>query len=220
MKTRDRILQASLTLFNTQGERNVTTNHIAAHLNMSPGNLYYHFKNKNEIIYDLYLQYEALVDSNLKLPEDRPIVIQDKLVYLKAIFQGLWDYRFIHRDLQHLLLNNDALHQRYHLFFKRCLHQSQAIFKRIREANIIEASDEELSTLSLNTWILVTSWFGFLHTNLLVKNTTEESQELLEAGIFQVFALERPYLTEAYRQPVADLAASLGPSLDELAMLK
>lgn len=39
--TRDRILQASLHLFNTQGERNITTNHIASHLGMSPGNLYY-----------------------------------------------------------------------------------------------------------------------------------------------------------------------------------
>ncbi|HFH3479332.1 TetR/AcrR family transcriptional regulator, partial [Pseudomonas putida] len=38
--TRDRILQASLHLFNTQGERNITTNHIASHLGMSPGNLY------------------------------------------------------------------------------------------------------------------------------------------------------------------------------------
>ena len=49
-KTRDRIVEASLELFNAQGERSVTTNHIAAHLGMSPGNLYYHFRNKQAII--------------------------------------------------------------------------------------------------------------------------------------------------------------------------
>ena len=61
-KTRDRIVEASLELFNAQGERSVTTNHIAAHLGMSPGNLYYHFRNKQAIIAELFAQYEAQVD--------------------------------------------------------------------------------------------------------------------------------------------------------------
>ena len=119
MKTRDRIIQASKDLFNEQGERNVTTNHIASHLGISPGNLYYHFKNKQQIIYDIYLNYEKQVDEQLKLPEDRPLNINDKLMYLQSIFQGLWDYRFLHRDLQHLLEIDDDLHKRYNDFFKK-----------------------------------------------------------------------------------------------------
>ncbi len=39
LNTRQRIVQAALELFNQQGERQVTTNHIAAHLGISPGNL-------------------------------------------------------------------------------------------------------------------------------------------------------------------------------------
>lgn len=219
MKTRDRIIQASLDLFNEQGERNVTTNHIASHLGISPGNLYYHFKNKQQIIFDIYLEYEAKVDSNLQLPEGRDLTVNDKLIYLQAIFQGLWDYRFLHRDLQHLLQNDPDLHKRYNAFFKRCLSRTEMIFMALRSADIIAANDEELRALSLNTWILVTSWFGFMHTNLLVDNAQEESRELLNAGVYQIFALERPFLTEQYKEPVAAIAAQLGKSLDQLSAL-
>ncbi|HGY0963944.1 TPA: TetR/AcrR family transcriptional regulator, partial [Vibrio cholerae] len=54
MKTKDRIVHAALELFNQQGERNITTNHIAAHIEISPGNLYYHFRNKQEIVRDIF----------------------------------------------------------------------------------------------------------------------------------------------------------------------
>ena len=218
MKTRDRIIQASLDMFNEQGERNVTTNHIAAKLEISPGNLYYHFKNKQQIIFDIYLEYEAKVDENLQLPQDRQITVNDKLVYLQKIFQGLWDYRFLHRDLQHLLQNDPDLHKRYNTFFKRCLDRTEAIYLALRDANIIQANDDDIRAVALNTWILVTSWFGFMHTNLLVSEANEESRELLNAGIYQIFALERPYLTPEYIEPVAEISAKLGQSLDQLSV--
>ena len=60
-KTKDRILQISLQLFNERGERLVTTNHIAAELGISPGNLYYHFRNKQEIIKQLAQQYQVII---------------------------------------------------------------------------------------------------------------------------------------------------------------
>ncbi len=203
-------------MFNEQGERNVTTNHIAAKLGISPGNLYYHFKNKQQIIFDIYLEYETKVDTNLQVPSGRPLNINDKLLYLQRIFAGLWDYRFIHRDLQHLLQDDSELHKRYHVFFKRCLAVSEGIYFGLRDAKIIQCGDEEVKALALNTWILVTSWFGFMHSNLLIEKGQKESRELLNAGIYQIFSLERPYLTAAYRDPVAKLAAQLARPLDQM----
>jgi AcrR family transcriptional regulator len=102
LKTRERIIQESLALFNAQGERSVTTNHIAAHLGISPGNLYYHFRNKQAIIAELFALYESQVDTFLRRPEGRALTVQDKTFYLEALLAAMWHYRFLHRDLEHL----------------------------------------------------------------------------------------------------------------------
>jgi AcrR family transcriptional regulator len=216
MKTRDRILAAALELFNTQGERKVTTNHISAHLGMSPGNLYYHFKNKQEIIYELFLSYEKRVDTNLELPSDRKLTVEDKLNYLQKVFQGLWEYRFIHRDMEHLLLVEERLHSRYRDFFRRCQKNTEGIYQGLRNANIIVLDDRDLEGLALNTWIVVTSWFSFLQCNLLADKNESITLDMLKGGIYQIFQLERPYLSDEYRERVEVMQAAFIPKPDWL----
>jgi AcrR family transcriptional regulator len=216
MKTRDRILAAALELFNQQGERKVTTNHISAHLGMSPGNLYYHFKNKQEIIYELFLSYEERVDANLEVPTDRELTVEDKLNYLQKVFQGLWEYRFIHRDMEHLLLGEERLHSRYRDFFRRCQKNTEGIYQGLRNANIIVLDDRDLEGLALNTWIVVTSWFSFLQCNLLADKNESITLEMLKGGIYQIFQLERPYLSDEYRERVEAMQAAFIPKPDWL----
>lgn len=97
IKTSERIVQNSLELFNQQGERSISTNHIAAHMEISPGNLYYHFPNKQAIIAVLFSEYEALVESFLRPPQGRAATVEDKRYYLQELLDAMWRYRFAPR---------------------------------------------------------------------------------------------------------------------------
>ncbi|MCQ4294380.1 TetR/AcrR family transcriptional regulator [Pseudomonas stutzeri] len=189
-KTRDRIIEASLALFNAQGERNVTTNHIAAHLGISPGNLYYHFANKQAIVAELFGQYEARVDQFLRLPPAREVQVQDKALYLEALLDAMWDYRFLHRDLEGLLDADPEFAVRYQAFATRCLQHAQTIYQGFATAGILLADEMEIDALALNAWIVLTSWVRFLGTAGTGAGSGQLDRLHLRRGIYQVLALE------------------------------
>lgn len=200
IKTRERIVQNSLVLFNLQGERSVSTNHIAAHMEISPGNLYYHFPNKQAIIAVLFTEYEERVDSFLHPPLDRPATVEDKRFYLKALLAAMWDYRFLQRDLEHMLASDPALAERYRRFSAKCLRQAQAIYQGFVDAGILAMDAVQIESLTVNAWIVLTSWVRFLCT------TREQSAQLGEEaflrGVYQVLVLELGFVTPAARQAV------------------
>ena len=202
MKTRDRIIEASLQLFNEQGERAVTTNHIAAHLGMSPGNLYYHFRNKQQIIAELFERYAAEAEQNLALPEGRALDLDDKARYLETMGATMWRYRFMLRDLEHLLASDTELAARYRAFSRHALQAIEAIFQGTIDAGILDARHANAEVLALNSWLLMTSWVNFLCTTMLNDAQDDLTPQMLRRGVYQVLAQERGLLSEAARPGV------------------
>lgn len=207
IKTRDRIIEASLELFNQQGERNVTTNHIAAHLEISPGNLYYHFRNKSEIIAELFERYAVQVESFLKPPSGRAMTMDDKAFYLESLLHGMWHYRFIHRDLEHILDSDEALAQRYRQFARSALHSAQQIYLAFARAGILNITDELAETLAVNGLVMLTSWVRFVAT--VSERDEAITPEKLRRGVLQLVQLESAWVSEAYRAELDQLLARL-----------
>lgn len=101
MKTKDRILLGALELFNTHAASEVTTNNIARELKMSPGNLYFHFKNKEQIIRELFKRL-AQETSQIWKPQTKMAKKNEKIELVDFIDKNLelyWKYRFFHREL-------------------------------------------------------------------------------------------------------------------------
>ncbi len=107
-RTAERILEVTLELFNRFGEPNVSTTLISSELNISPGNLYYHYPAKEELVTALYNRYEtALHDLLGAAPGVHDV--EDAWFFMHTVFELVWEYRFLYRDLNDLLSKNRRL---------------------------------------------------------------------------------------------------------------
>lgn len=201
--TRERILQAALALFNQAGVPAVTTNHIAAHLQISPGNLYYHFRNRRMIVAELFDRYEAAVAGFLQLPRDRGVTLDDKAGYLEALLGSIWQYRFVQRNLEQLLDDDPELAERYCRFVERHLLSARAVYQGFVDAGLLQMTPSQVQDIALNAWIVITSWVRFLYTSGIRSDRLSEA--LLRRGVYQVLVLEEGFVADAARAGYAEL---------------
>ena len=212
LKTKDRILQISLQLFNERGERSVTTNHIAAELGISPGNLYYHFRNKQEIIKELMEQYQKETLDMLSLPDDRAVNVNDKIRYFQVLSSQLWAYRFLHRDVYHLIENNEDFRKIYPKFAGKVMQQGQKIYLAFVEAGLMQMTSSEIEALIINIWILLTNWTNFLYMSGHLSDSNHLDEKWIWQALRQKVFLEGPYLRGESRETYERLLESFGSS--------
>ena len=193
-QTRQRILDASLAMFNAQGEPNVTTNHIADELEISPGNLYYHFRNKDDIIEQLFAGYEARMDAALAAPEGRLPGLEDIWLQLHLVFECIWDYRFLYRDLVDILTRNRRLRMRFARILKRADERAHAVMRGLLQAGIMRASADELNAAATNILVLATFWL-----NYAAARGEHDERKSIRDGIVQVMLSIAPFLRDAER---------------------
>ncbi len=193
-QTRQRILDASLAMFNTQGEPNVTTNHIADELEISPGNLYYHFRNKDDIIEQLFARFEERMDAALAAPEGRLPGLEDIWLQLHLVFEAIWDYRFLYRDLVEILSRNRRLRLRFARILRRADEQAHAVMRGLSQAGVMRASGDELAATATNVLVIATFWLNYASAR-----GDKDEHAAIRAGIVQVMMLLAPFLRDAER---------------------
>ncbi|MCY1485605.1 Bacterial transcriptional repressor [compost metagenome] len=142
------------------------------------------------------------------------MAIEDKTFYLEALLAAMWDYRFLHRDLEHLLETDAELAAGYRQFAQRCLSHATAIYQGFVEAGILLMNPAQIEALALNSWIIMTSWVRFLCTTRSVPG--DLSEELMRRGIYQVLALEGGYVAPQARPAVEALYRKLHVPLERV----
>ncbi len=189
--TKQRILDTSLALFNRYGEPNVSTNHIADEMDISPGNLYYHYRNKDEIIFQLFKGFESDINALLEPPTGRMADMEDMWLYLHLVFEAIWRYRFLYRDLHTLVQRNKILHKHMRRIIARKIRTAVVIFEGLADAGLMHADREDMEALARNLAVVATYWLNFA---TISDEATEDEAQHLAMGAYQVLSMVTPYL--------------------------
>ena len=207
MGNRERIIEAALELFNEHGSRSMTTNHIAAHLSISPGNLYYHFRNKEEIIRAIFDRISDVIRTTIAIPEDRDITAAELGSYHLVGIATLWNFRFLFRDLSELLARDPELAAGYRELQQWLLAEFMGLLERMIAQGDMRRPDQKgaLSRVATNTFILWTSWINFLTTS---KPEPEVHPSDMLDGALQSFLTFEPYLEPRFAEEVRAMLQS------------
>ncbi|MCF1428276.1 MAG: TetR/AcrR family transcriptional regulator [Shewanella sp.] len=192
MKTRDKIILASLELFNEQGERTITTNHIAAHLGISPGNLYYHFRNKEDIIRSIFSQYEQHLESGFQPYRDGPVTVELLIGYFDAMFYTMWQFRFMYANLADILARDEALKSRYLKAQQKVLERCGHVLKQLCADGFLTIEQDKILDLADTIKMIVSSWIGYQLTQSSIASITKAN---LYEGLLRVLLIFRGYAT-------------------------
>ena len=163
LDTKTQILNVALDLFNRSGSGNVTTNQIAEAAGRSPGNLYYHFRNKEEIALRLLERLITRWDEVYAMPSDVMPGIDDLERMVRQNFEALWDFRFIYRDLQGLQ-RDPAFRDRYVTARENGFAGFRLLLGAFSAAGVIRPpeTDAETDELADILWIIGDYWLAFL----------------------------------------------------------
>ncbi|MEO7221499.1 MAG: TetR/AcrR family transcriptional regulator [Devosia sp.] len=161
--TKTRIVDAALALFNEQGTANVTTNHIAEALGMSPGNLYYHYRNKAEIVRALFARIEAEWAVNYEVPAGVFPSIAMMEAMMAGNFEIQWRYRFFFRDLTMLLAADPALAKTYRDHRAASFADTIALIEIFVDAGVANSPGdaEAIDDLGQLLWMVGDLWLVF-----------------------------------------------------------
>lgn len=201
--TRLRILEASLELFNLVSEPAVTTNAIADELDISPGNLHYHFPRKANLVDALFIEFTSKMHETLELASKGGFDLEGFWWFQHLLFEIIGQYRFIVRDINSLMERYPEIEKGIDKLMQRERVVAAELLLSLREQGILDANDKQVSTLVESIVITLTYWLSFQRQN---SKTLDLESEDIAKGVYQLISLVAPWMREPERSQTMEHA--------------
>ena len=198
MKTRDRILECALQLFNHKGEPNVSTMEVANEMGISPGNLYYHFHGKEPLVLGLFERFQSELAPLLDPPPGAQLEAQDYWLFLHLIVERMAHYRFLFQDLSNLAGRLPKLAKGIRNLLTALKRTLASLLARLKAAGQLVSGTQALGQLVEQ--ITLTLLFSLDYQRIL------DREGEVRVVVYQIMMLVAPHLLPAAREATERLA--------------
>ncbi|WP_249870530.1 TetR/AcrR family transcriptional regulator [Oceanobacillus saliphilus] len=188
--TKEEIVDSAVLLFNTYGTSSVSTNHIAEESGVSIGNLYYYFKNKEEIIREIL---ECMISDwdHIWVAPSNGDILDGLQTIIRQSFHLEWKYRFFYRELIALMRIDEQLQQRHQEIEKQRIEEQKKLIENLINSGVIRnlRSPSDIDSLLTISWLISNYWLSFLESD-----GQEITDEQVERGVQLILTVFKPYL--------------------------
>jgi AcrR family transcriptional regulator len=202
MGTRNKILLASLLLFNEHGEPNTTTNQIANEVDISPGNLHYHFRRKSDLVNELLAEFRADSRRVLQPAASGLASLDDFWVFLHLVLECTAAYRFFFRDMESLIAEYPQVGRALRHFARGLATAFELHLHTLADGGILSAKKEDRHVIARN--LTVIALFSQKFDALVDPSSTADATSLQIAR--SILNVLQPFVTEGAAQHLEELA--------------
>lgn len=203
-QTKQKILSTALALFNERGSGNVSTRHIADELGISPGNLYYHYANKETIVRVLFDGLDKTSDEAYTFSLDVPLNLERVAEMLTVTFEIVWRYRFFYREMTLLVHNDPALAARYREMRGRAERDTRFVVDCATDAELVAPMpDAARDALTKAILVISSHWLGFEEMG-----GEQLEKQHITRGVALLMSILEPHLTLQAKRELPALTQS------------
>lgn len=195
MKRKDKILLVSLELFNEMGEPNISSVDIANEMEISPGNLYYHFKGKEEIVERLIQRFREVIEGLVEASRREETTMAIQWTYVYFYIESFYTHRFFLRNLNDMVNNYPSAGKQLVRILALLQTRFTEVIAALAENGDIDIFPEQknlISKLVKNIMLVVVFWESFQ----IISPEKPEQGAFVQDASLQILSVLAPYISD------------------------
>lgn len=196
-----RVLKKSLQLYNKRGVQAVSNRDISKALNISSGNLTYHFNKKIEIVNTLVDQMETEFRVILQmLPCASENMMATQADSMLGLLRIVWKYRFYFNSIRFLIQTDPTQKTRFNRLRADLVIFNIDVYEQLVNQNVVKNIEKPNSTRMVveNSWYL---WFSLVRLYEIVSPSASHSEKgFYQFSVDHFFSLLEPHYSESIKK--------------------